>query len=282
MTKRYSTIDIKKAKATNQKITMITAYDRLTASIAENAGCEILLVGDSLGMVVLGYHDTIQVTMDDMVRHTRAVSNSTNRAMVLADMPFLSCHVSVSEAIKNAGRLMAEGGAGAVKIEGGVELMPTVKAIVQAGIPVVGHVGYTPQSINVFGGHKAQGKTLDTAIKTMEDALAFQVAGACAVVLECVPYRISELITKKLQIPTVGIGSGPECDGQVLVIHDLLGLNGGFKAKHFKTYINGEELLTNAAKQYVSEVKEVVFPTNENSFLAEEEAVKEVKRLFEV
>jgi len=280
MSKRLSVIDFKKIKDEKRKISIVTAYDKFTARVVEDGGADVILVGDSLGMTVLGYEDTLAVTMDDMVRHTKAVSNSSKKVMIISDMPFLSYQVSVQDALRNAGRLVVEGGCGAVKIEGGIEVCKQVKAIVDAGIPVMGHLGFTPQSINTFGGSFSQGKTEESAIKIMRDAFALEDAGAFAVVLECVPNEIAEVVTQKLKIPTIGIGSGAECDGQVLVIYDILGMNDGFKAKHFKSYIDGQKIMTEAIKMHVDEVKELIFPTTANSFNVTSQIVDLVKKEY--
>jgi len=280
MSKRLSVNDFLKFKVEKRKVSILTAYDKMTARIAEEGGADVLLVGDSLGMTVLGYEDTLSVSMEDMVRHTKAVSNVTNHVMIIADMPFLSYQISVAEALRNAGRLMVEGGCGAVKLEGGMEYCAQVKAITQAGIPVMGHLGFTPQSIHRFGGSFAQGKTEETAVKLMRDAFALEEAGAFAIVLECVPHELAEVISMKLKIPTIGIGSGAECDGQVQVIHDVLGLNDDFQAKHFKKYVDGQKILTDAVKMHVSEVKELVFPTTAHSFTVSSAIIDVVKKEF--
>jgi len=280
MSKRLSVNDFLKFKVEKRKVSILTAYDRMTARIAEDGGADVILVGDSLGMTVLGYDDTLSVSMEDMVRHTKAVSNVTNRVMVIADLPFLSYQVSVAEALRNAGRLMVEGGCGAVKLEGGIEYCAQVKAITQAGIPVMGHLGFTPQSIHRFGGSFAQGKTEETAVKLMRDAFALEEAGAFGIVLECVPHELAEVITLKLKIPTIGIGSGAECDGQVQVIHDVLGLNDDFQAKHFKKYVEGQKILTDAVKMHVAEVKDLAFPTTAHSFTVSSAIIDVVKKEF--
>ena len=213
-----------KQKQSGDKITMLTAYDFTTAKIMDECGVNAILIGDSLGMVMLGYENTLPVTMEDMIHHTAAVSRGAENAFIVADMPFMSYQVSVEDAVINAGRLVKEGGANAVKLEGGAEVCPQIKAIVNASIPVVAHLGLTPQSVNVFGGFKVQGKTIDKAEKLVRDALEIQEAGACAVVLEGIPAQIADIITKKLFIPTIGIGAGNGCDGQVLVYQDMLGL----------------------------------------------------------
>jgi len=278
MSKHFSVNDFKKAKIDKRKISVLTAYDRFTARVVEDGGTDAILVGDSLGMTVLGYDDTLSVTMEDMVRHTRAVSRTAKNSFVIADMPFLSYQISVETALQNAGRLVVEGGCGAVKLEGGKEYCSQVKAIVSAGIPVMGHLGFTPQSINKFGGTFVSGKTEKSAVKLMEDALALQDAGVFSIVLECVPYELSKLISERLAVPTIGIGSGPDCDGQVLVIHDILGMNDSFSAKHFKTFAKIQGVATDAVKKYVEEVGAVSFPTNENSFIVEKEVLEGFKR----
>ena len=282
MSKRFSVVDFKKSKGENSKISILTAYDRFTARVVEDGGADVILVGDSLGMMVLGYEDTLSVTMEDMIRHTRAVAKTAQKVMIIADMPFLSYQVTVADAVRNAGRLVVDGGCGAVKLEGGIEYCEQVKAIVQAGIPVMGHLGFTPQSINNFGGNFAQGKTGASAFKIMSDALALEEAGAFAIVLECVPNELAEIVTKKLKVPTIGIGSGAGCDGQVLVIYDILGLNDGFVAKHFKSYVEGQKIMTDAVKEYVQEVKNLNFPTTANSFTVSSQIVDLVKKEFKV
>ncbi len=278
MAKRFSVLDFKKMKIEGKKIVILTAYDKFTARISEDGGADALLVGDSLGMTVLGYENTLSVTMDDMVRHTKAVSSSSKNPMVIGDMPFLSYQISVESALKNAGRLIAEGGATAVKLEGGIEYCAQIKAIVQAGIPVMGHLGFTPQSILKFGGSFAQGKTEESALKMLRDAFAIEDAGAFALVLECVPHELAEVISKKLKIPTIGIGSGAECDGQVQVIYDVLGMNDDFQAKHFKRYIDGQKILTEAIGNHVDEVRKLEFPTTAHTFSITADIVDLVKK----
>ena len=224
---RVTTATLRDKKAKQEKISMLTSYDYSMAGLVDQAGLDMILVGDSLGMVVLGYEDTLPVTMDDMVHHTRAVVRGTQNAMVVADMPFLSYHVSVEEAVRNAGRLIQEGGAQAVKLEGGVERIDAVKAIIDAQIPVMGHIGLTPQSVNQFGGFKVQGKDLETARKLIRDAQALEKAGVFSIVLECVPSALAKKVTEEALVPTIGIGAGPDCDGQVLVVNDMLGMFSG-------------------------------------------------------
>ncbi|HOJ12576.1 MAG TPA: 3-methyl-2-oxobutanoate hydroxymethyltransferase [Clostridiales bacterium] len=270
MKEKFTTADFKKNKINGKKITMLTAYDYPTAKILEEAGIDAILVGDSLGMVVLGYEDTTKVTMDDMVHHIKAVSRGTKRSMVIGDMPFLSYHLGTHESVKNAGRLVTEGGCSAVKLEGGKGVVDDIKAIINAGIPVMGHLGYTPQSVNLFGGHKAQGKTMETAREILNDALILQKAGVFSIVLECIPFKLAAYVSKKLDIPTIGIGSGAGCDGQVLVTPDIIGLFKDFSPKHSKKYIDFGSQLEEAIKKYVEEVSNGAFPTNANSFIIDE------------
>lgn len=277
MNKKFTVNDFDESKKNHRKITMLTAYDYPTAKLMDEAGVDSILVGDSLGMVVLGYEDTTKVTMDDMLHHTKAVSRGVKRAMVVADMPFLSYHLGRIESVRNAGRLIGEGGSSAVKLEGGRAVIDDIKAIISAGIPVMGHLGYTPQSINLFGGHKAQGKTIDTARRIAEDARLLQEAGVFSLVLECVPYRLAGLISRDLEIPVIGIGSGSDCDGQVLVIHDVLGL-GSFSPKHAKVYTNVAGIYDLAVKNYINDVGTGIFPTEKNSFIMEEDVYEQIEK----
>ncbi|RXE59740.1 3-methyl-2-oxobutanoate hydroxymethyltransferase [Acetivibrio mesophilus] len=279
MNNKFTTASFLESKKQGRKISMLTAYDYPTAKILDEAGVDSILVGDSLGMVVLGYEDTTRVTMDDMVHHTKAVVRGAKRAMVVADMPFLSYHTGKNDSVKNAGRLVSEGGCKAIKLEGGEDIIEDVKAIISAGIPVVGHLGYTPQSINVFGGHKAQGKTIATAKKIYRDALLLQKAGAFSVVLECVPYKLAAFISKRLDIPTIGIGSGPDCDGQVLVIQDVTGMFRDFTPKHVKKYTDMGAAIDMAAKSYIEEVQNGVFPTEKNSFTVDDSIIEELEKI---
>ncbi len=257
---------IMKQKSEHDRITMLTAYDYSTARLIDEAGIEMILVGDSLGMVMLGYEDTLSVTMEDMIHHTAAVSRGAKNAMIVADMPFMSYQTSVYDAVVNAGRLMKEGRANAVKLEGGKEFAPHVKAITDSSIPVVGHIGMTPQSVNMFGGFKVQGKNESAALKIIEDARAIEKAGACAVVMECVPDKLAEYITGILNIPTIGIGAGKGCDGQVLVYQDMLGLYSDFTPKFVKKFGDVGTAMKEAFKAYISETKSGIFPSEENSF----------------
>lgn len=271
MKKTVSTLQ--QAKENGQKITMLTAYDYSTAKLMDEAGIDMILVGDSLGNVILGYEDTISVTMEDMIHHGAAVSRGVKETMVVVDMPFMSYQISVEEAVTNAGRLMKEGRANAVKLEGGKSVCPQIKAITQAGIPVVAHLGLTPQSINALGGYKVQGKSEDAAKKLLEDALAVQEAGAFALVLECVPTKLASLITKKLTIPTIGIGAGNECDGQVLVYQDMLGMFSDYVPKFVKQFAQVGEIMKKAFTDYKEEVASGVFPAEKNSYKIDDEVI---------
>ncbi len=277
MDKKFTVNDFTESKKNQKKITMLTAYDYPTAKMMDEAGVDSILVGDSLGMVVLGYEDTTKVTMEDMLHHTKAVTRGVKKAMVVADMPFLSYHLGKVESVRNAGRLISEGGCSAIKLEGGKAVTEDIKAIISAGIPVMGHLGYTPQSINLFGGHKAQGKTIETARRIVEDARLLQEAGVFSLVLECIPFRLAGLICRELEIPVIGIGSGVGCDGQVLVIHDVLGL-GSFSPKHAKVYADVAGLSASAVRNYIEEVNTEIFPTEKNSFLIEDEVYKQIEK----
>lgn len=263
---RNTILDIKKMKAQGEKITMLTAYDYQTAAILDDCEIDIILVGDSLGNVVLGYDTTVPVTMEDMVHHTRAVARGARKAMIVADMPFLSYQVSLEAAMMNAGRLLKEADAQAVKLEGGQEHAELVQKMTVAGIPVMAHLGLTPQSIHQLGGFRVQGKKEDAAEKMMQDALALEEAGAFSLVLECVPGKLAADITAALSIPTIGIGAGVECDGQVLVVNDMLGLYERMTPKFVKKYANLNLEIRNAVKRYVEEVKSGAFPDEEHSF----------------
>lgn len=267
---RVTIRDIWKMKADGEKIAMLTAYDHPTGRLAEEAGIPILLVGDSVGMVVLGHESTVPVTMEDMLHHIKAVVRGTRRSLIVGDMPFMSYGESVQQALHNAARLIQEGGAQAVKLEGGTSVTPTVKAIVDNGIPVMGHIGLTPQSVHGFGGYRVRGKTRAEAERLLADALALQEAGAFAVVLELVPTPLSRLITRKLEIPTIGIGAGPDCDGQVQVIHDMLGLYGDHVPRSSKLYLDGGTLVKEAISQYIAEVRDGRFPEERHSSTMDE------------
>ncbi|HIV17365.1 MAG TPA: 3-methyl-2-oxobutanoate hydroxymethyltransferase [Candidatus Alectryocaccobium stercorigallinarum] len=270
--KKNSVLTFKKAKEEGTKLTMLTAYDYTTAKLIDEAGVNCILIGDSLGNVMLGYEDTLSVTVDDMIHHCAAVARAAKNALVLCDMPFMSYEVSVEEALKNAGRIMKEGRANAVKLEGGAEYAPQIRAMVNAGIPVCGHLGLTPQSVNVFGGNKVQGKSLEAAKKLMSDAKALEEAGAFAVVLECVPAALAAEVTKELNIPTIGIGAGAQCDGQVLVYQDMLAMS-GFCAKFCKQYAQIGQMMSEAFKNYIKEVQDGAFPAGENTFSIDKDII---------
>ena len=257
---------ILKMKQRGEKITCLTAYDYSFARILDEAGVEMLLVGDSLGCVVQGQPNTLAVTMDEMIYHTRLVARGRKRALLISDMPFLSYQTSREQALQNAGRFLKEAGAEAVKLEGGVTVRETIDVIVKAGIPVMGHVGLTPQSVHQFGGYKIQGREKDRRERVLRDALAVEEAGAFSIVLEGMPLELAKEITERLTIPTIGIGAGAHCDGQVLVIHDMLGLFDDFTPKFVKRYADLKNTVTDAAKEFIGEVKEKKFPTEEHSF----------------
>ena len=263
-------------KAKGEKISMLTAYDYSTAKLMDEAGINGILVGDSLGMVVFGYEDTLPVTMEDMIHHTAAVCRGAKNTLVVGDMPFMSYQVSVEEAVYNAGRLMKEGRCQAVKLEGGASVCPQIRAITNASIPVMAHIGLTPQSINAFGGFKVQGKSEEAAKKLLEDAKAVEEAGAFAVVLECVPAKLAELISKSISIPTIGIGAGAGCDGQILVYQDMLGLFSDFTPKFVKKYANVGEMMTQAFRDYIADVQEGSFPAPEHTFAISEDVIKKL------
>lgn len=274
---RVTISDIKETKARGEKVPMITAYDFTAARIVDKAGMPIILVGDSLGVVMLGYDSTLPVTMDEMIHHTKAVARGAEHALIVGDMPFMSYQADISEALRNASRFLQEAGAQAVKLEGGVTVASTVERMVSFGIPVMGHIGLTPQSVNQLGGYKVQGNTLKAAIRLIEDARALEEAGAFALVLECVPASLARLITQRVSIPTIGIGSGRECDGQVQVFHDMLGLFSEFVPKHAKRYANLGETIADAVAKYMSEVKDQSFPGPEHSFHIKEEVLAELQ-----
>jgi len=275
---RVSINEIKEMKSKNEKIVMLTAYDYSTARLVDESGIPLILVGDSLGMVMLGYESTIPVTMDEMIHHTKAVVRGTKQALVIGDMPFMTYHTNTADALRNAARFIQEGGAQAVKLEGGVTVADTVKRIVECGIPVMGHIGLTPQSVHQLGGHRVQGKTPEAAERLLQDARALEQAGAFAVVLELVPAPLSRLITQKIGIPTIGIGAGPDCDGQVQVISDLLGLFSDFVPKHAKQFAKLAGEIKIALADYVNEVKTGKFPAAEHSSKIDESLLEELAR----
>ena len=278
MNKKVTNLTIKKMKGEGTPISMITAYDYVMAQNVDEAGIDMILVGDSLGNVVMGHTSTLPVTMDDMVHHTAAVVRGTKRALVVADMPFMSYQESVCQALHNAGRLMKETGCDAVKLEGGASVCEAVKAMTTAGIPVVGHIGLTPQSVHQLGGYRVQGKNAETAKRLIKEALALEEAGAFAIVLECVPTDIAAEITKALKAAaTIGIGAGNVCDGQVLVCTDLLGMSGGFRPKFVKTYADLHQTIVDAVGQYIRDVQDRSFPNEEYSFAVDPDVVKAMK-----
>ena len=265
-TNRITTANVRDMKRKGEKLSVLTAYDYPTALVLDESNVDIILVGDSLGMVVLGYDSTIPVTMEDMIHHTKAVSRAVKHAMVVGDMPFMSYQVSIEDAMYNAGRFLQEAGAQAVKLEGGREVAELTRRITSAGIPVMAHLGLTPQSVHQLGGYKVQGKDEAAATRIMEDAKILEEAGAFSVVLECVPAKLAGAITQSLTISTIGIGAGIDCDGQVLVVHDMLGMFEKFTPKFVKTYGNLNEQMRNAVSQYVDEVRGGLFPEKKHSF----------------
>lgn len=274
MKNTVSTFKNKKAKG--EKISMLTAYDYSTAKLIDESGINGILVGDSLGMVVLGYDDTLPVTMEDMIHHTKAVSRGAKNALVVGDMPFMSYQVSVEEAVYNAGRLIKEGGCQAVKLEGGATVCNQIRAITNASIPVMAHIGLTPQSVNAFGGFKVQGKNEEDAKRLIEEAKAVEEAGAFAVVLECVPEKLAEIITNSITIPTIGIGAGRKCDGQILVYQDMLGMFSNFTPKFVKRFANVGEIMTEAFKQYIAEINDGKFPSDEHIFAISDDIINKL------
>lgn len=257
---------LKALKQERRPIVMVTAYDYPSAKLVDEAGVDVILVGDSLGMVVLGYDSTIPVTLDDIVHHTRAVARGAKRALIVADMPFLTYHGTREETLKNAGRLIQEGHAHAVKMEGGEEILPAVRACVQAGIPVMGHLGLTPQAVHQLGGYKVQGKDVASARKIVEDAKRLEEAGVFSIVLECVPEALAQLVTETVSVPTIGIGAGASCDGQVLVFHDLVGFASDLKPKFVKQYADIGQTIRAAVERYADEVRRRAFPGPEHTF----------------
>lgn len=276
--KKLLVADLWKMKEEGKKISMITAYSYPQGLIVDEAGIDIILVGDSLGMVELGYPDTVPVTMEEMLMHTKAVVRGVKRAHVVGDMPFMSYNISIEQAVTNAGILYKEGGADSIKLEGGQEVADVVAAIHKAGIPVFGHIGLTPQTAAMMGGFKVQGKSLDAAKKSVDDALALQDAGAFALILEAIPKQLARVITEKVDIPTVGIGGGVYCDGQVLVLHDMVGLFKRFTPKFVKVYADTYTTQVEAVKEFIGDVKKENFPLDEHSFSMKDDAVAELKK----
>jgi 3-methyl-2-oxobutanoate hydroxymethyltransferase len=270
--------DLLAMKREGRKISMITAYSFPQAQCVDEAGIDIILVGDSLGMVELGYRDTVPVTMDEMLNHTKAVMRGVRRAHVVGDLPFMSYNISREQAVTNAGILYKDGGADSVKLEGGQEMAPAVNAIVKAGIPVFGHIGLTPQTANVLGGFKVQGKSLDQAKKVVDDAMALEDAGVFAMVLEAIPRQLAALITESVKVPTIGIGGGLDCDGQVLVLHDMVGLFRRFTPKFVKVYADVYTVQLDAVKRFISDVQGKAFPAEEHTFTMKDEAIADLRK----
>ncbi|MFZ5945551.1 MAG: 3-methyl-2-oxobutanoate hydroxymethyltransferase [Bacillota bacterium] len=269
-------------KAKGEKITFLTAYDYPTAVIEDKVGIDLILVGDSLGMCVYGFDSTLPVTMDMMVNHSKAVRKGAPNCFVIGDMPYMSYQISIEQAVANAGRLMQEAGVDGVKLEGGVEMVDTIKAITKAGIPVMGHIGLTPQSVSMLGGFKAQGRDVSAALKLVEDAKALEEAGCFAMLLEAIPAEVGKIITERVKVPTLSIGGGPYCDGQVLVVHDALGFFGGHVAKFVKQYANMNQTIEEALTKYKEEVEQVIFPGPEHCYkIKEEELAKLLEALGE-
>jgi 3-methyl-2-oxobutanoate hydroxymethyltransferase len=276
MTSKFTTQSFLEAKQKNEKITMLTAYDYSMAQIIDGSGIDAILVGDSLGMVIQGQASTLEVTMEDMIYHCRCVSRGVKNAMLIGDMPFLSYHISAEEAVRNAGRLIQEGKAEAVKLEGGRSMAAPVRAIVRAQIPVMGHLGLTPQSVNVFGGFKVQGKEETRAKALIDDALALEEAGVFSIVLEAVPEELARIITEKVSVPTIGIGAGRYCDGQVLVINDILGMYSDFTPKFVKQYAHLKNNISEAVAGYIQDVKAQQFPEKKHTFAIEESVLEKL------
>ena len=274
---RVTINQIKEMKQKGEKITMLTAYDYSTAKIVDEVGIPLILVGDSLGMVILGYETTLPVTIEVMLHHTKAVVRGTQQAMIIGDMPFMTYHVSVDDALRNATRFIQEAGAQAIKLEGGVTVTEKVRRVVECGIPVMGHIGLTPQSVYQLGGHRVQGRTSDAAARLLEDAQALEEAGAFSIVLETVPAPLAFLITQKVSIPTIGIGAGIGCDGQVQIINDILGSFTDFVPRHAKQYAKLADIIRNAVTEYDNEVKAGTFPTDKQSFSMDESLLAGLK-----
>ncbi|MGN0144273.1 MAG: 3-methyl-2-oxobutanoate hydroxymethyltransferase [Clostridium sp.] len=273
---KNTVLTFQQAKENGEKLSMLTAYDYSMAKIIDESGVNGILIGDSLGMVVKGDEDTLGVTVDDIIYHTKAVKKGAKNALIVSDMPFLSYHVSVEQAVMNAGRLMKEGGANAVKLEGGASIAKQIKAIVEAQIPVMGHIGLTPQSINAFGGFKVQGKSEEAAKKIIEDAKALEEAGVFAITLEGIPAKLAEIITKTVSVPTIGIGAGKECDGQILVYQDMLGMFSDFVPKFVKQYANIGTAMREAISSYVKEVKDGSFPEEKHTYKIDDSVIEKL------
>ena len=270
---KNTVVTFKEAKKTGDKLTMLTAYDYSMAKLVDSSGVNGILVGDSLGMVCLGYKDTLSVTMEDMIHHTKAVTRGAHNALVVSDMPFMSYQTSVYDAVKNAGRLIQEASAQAVKLEGGAIVIEQISAIVKAQIPVMGHLGLTPQSVNMFGGFKVQGKDIEIAKQIIEDAKRLEAAGVFAIILECIPSKLAEIVSKSVSVPTIGIGAGNSCDGQILVYQDMLNMFSGLKPRFVKTFANVGDVMMEGFKSYIREVQEGSFPSEAQSFTIDETAL---------
>ncbi len=275
--KKFTVLDAQQAKNEGRKLTMLTAYDYPFGQLVDLAGIEMVLVGDSLGMVVLGLDGTVEVTMEDMIHHIKAAKRGIKNAMIVGDMPFMSYNTSIREAIANAGRLMKEGGCDVVKLEGGVDFAETIEAIVKAGIPVQGHIGLTPQTASALGGFKTQGRDAESARRLIEDAKALEAAGCFSLVLEAVPSEVAKILAQSIKIPVIGIGAGVDVDGQVLVTHDLLGLFDKFVPKFVKQYTQIRKIILEALESYRDEVKDGVFPAKEHSFTISDQALAALK-----
>ena len=276
MNKKFTIKSFQQAKDEGRTISMLTAYDYSMAKILDEAGIDALLVGDSLGRVVQGHDSTISVTVDDMIYHAKAVTRAAKRALVIVDMPFMSYHTSVTEAVHNAGRLMKEGGAHAIKLEGGVEFAETIRQIVRAQIPVMGHIGLTPQSVHMFGGFKVQGRSLAQAQQIIDNAKALEEAGVFAITLECVPAKLTKLISQAVNVPLIGIGAGSDCDGQVLVSNDMLGMYSDFTPKFVKQFAHLSAGIKDAVKTYIEEINDKTFPEEKHTFTIDEEVINKL------
>ena len=274
---RYTIKDIQNLKDRGEKIPTITAYDYTSAKIVDQTGIPVILVGDSLGQVVLGYDSTVPVTMEEMLHHTKAVVRGSSKALIIADMPFMSYQVSIEKAMENGSRFLKEAGTQAIKLEGGEEVADTVWKLTQTGIPVMAHIGLTPQSVNQLGGYKVQGKTMKAAVQLIKDAKALQEAGAFSIVLESVPTLLSKLITERVTIPTIGIGAGPFCDGQIQVFHDIFGFFSDFVPKHTRRYVNAADSIKAGLLEYINDVKSSIFPSEFESHKMSEDIINELK-----
>ncbi len=278
--KKLLVSDLWEMKRQGKKLTMITAYSYPQGLIVDEAGIDIILVGDSLGMVELGYKDTVPVTMEEMLMHTKAVTRGVKRAHVVGDLPFMSYNISIEQGVTNAGILYKDGLADSVKLEGGQDMAPVVRAIVKAGIPTFGHIGLTPQTSAMLGGFKVQGKSVDQARRVVDDALALEDAGAFALILEAIPRQLAAIITQKVKIPTVGIGGGLDCDGQVLVLHDMVGLFRRFTPKFVKVYADVYSIQLDAVKKFIGDVQTAKFPAEEHTFTMKEDVVAELRKAY--